>query len=102
MDYVAYSCCKQNKGMNEMNDAHDYEIQVQICESNTWGVTDMNSKLPNQITVPNGSGRSGSAIQKNGGKAMLARSGPLLGTPTVGVRTREGPKPTSEFVLRAP
>jgi hypothetical protein len=27
---------------------------------------------------------------------------PLLGAPTVGVWTREGPRPTSEFVLRAP
>jgi hypothetical protein len=38
----------------------------------------MNSKLPNQITVANGSGRSGSAIQKNGGKTTLARSFPYL------------------------
>jgi hypothetical protein len=61
----------------------------------------MNFKLPNQITVANESGRSGSVIWKNGGKAMLARSVPLPGEPTVGVRTREGPKPMSEFVLRA-
>jgi hypothetical protein len=27
---------------------------------------------------------------------------PLPGTPTVGVRSCEGPKPTSEFVLRVP
>jgi hypothetical protein len=27
---------------------------------------------------------------------------PLPGAPTVGVRSREGPKPTSEFVLRVP
>jgi hypothetical protein len=27
---------------------------------------------------------------------------PLPGTPTVGVRSREGPKPMSEFVLRVP
>jgi hypothetical protein len=27
---------------------------------------------------------------------------PLPGTPTVGVRSREGPKPTSEFVMRVP
>jgi hypothetical protein len=27
---------------------------------------------------------------------------PLPGAPTVGVRTREGPKPMSEFVLRVP
>jgi hypothetical protein len=40
--------------------------------------SDMNSKLPNQITVANGSGRSGSAIQKNGRKMMLARSCPYL------------------------
>jgi hypothetical protein len=33
---------------------------------------------------------------KNGGKAMSARSGPLPGAPTVGVRPRGGPKPTSE------
>jgi hypothetical protein len=33
---------------------------------------------------------------------MLTRNGPLPGVPTVGVWTREGPKPTSEFVLRAP
>jgi hypothetical protein len=39
MEYVAYSSCKQNKGMNGMNDAHAYEMQVQICETNTWGVT---------------------------------------------------------------
>jgi hypothetical protein len=38
----------------------------------------MNSKLPNQITMANGSGRSGSAIQKNGGKMMLAYSAPYL------------------------
>jgi hypothetical protein len=38
----------------------------------------MNSKLPNQITMANESGRSGSAIQKNDGKTMLARSGPYL------------------------
>jgi hypothetical protein len=38
----------------------------------------MNSKLPNQITVANGSGRSGSAIQKNGRKTMLAHSVPYL------------------------
>jgi hypothetical protein len=25
--------------MNGMNDAHAYEMQVQICEPNTWGVT---------------------------------------------------------------
>jgi hypothetical protein len=33
---------------------------------------------------------------KIGGKAILARSGPLPGAPTVGVRPRGGPKPTSE------
>jgi hypothetical protein len=33
---------------------------------------------------------------KNGGKAMLARSGPLPGALTIGVRSRGGPKPTSE------
>jgi hypothetical protein len=38
----------------------------------------MNSKLPNQITVANGSGRSGSAIQKNDGKTMLAHNAPYL------------------------
>jgi hypothetical protein len=38
----------------------------------------MNFKLSNQIIVANGSGRSGSAIQKNGGKTMLARSVPYL------------------------
>jgi hypothetical protein len=27
LEYVAYSCCKQNKDMNEMNDAHAYEMQ---------------------------------------------------------------------------
>jgi hypothetical protein len=27
---------------------------------------------------------------------------PLAGAPTVGVRSRESPKPTSEFVLRVP
>jgi hypothetical protein len=35
LEYVTYSCCKQNKGMNGMNDAHAYEMQVQICEPNT-------------------------------------------------------------------
>jgi hypothetical protein len=60
----------------------------------------MNSKLPNQITVANGSGRSGSAIQKNGGKTMLARSDPLPSAPTIGVGSHEGPKPTSKLVLR--
>jgi hypothetical protein len=39
---------------------------------------------------------------KNGGKTMLARSGPLPGAPTVSVRTREGPRPMSKCVLRAP
>jgi hypothetical protein len=62
----------------------------------------MNSKLPNQITVANGSGRSGLAIQKNGRKIMSARSVPLPGAPTVGVWSREGPKPTSESVLCVP
>jgi hypothetical protein len=62
----------------------------------------MNSKLLNQITMANESGRSGSAIQKNGGKAMLACNVPLPGAPIVGVQTREGPKPMSEFTLRAP
>jgi hypothetical protein len=62
----------------------------------------MNSKLPNQITVANGNERSGSVIQKNGGKTMLACSVPLPGVPTVGVGARGGPKPTSEFVLRVP
>jgi hypothetical protein len=38
----------------------------------------MNSKLPNQITVARGSGCSGSAIQRNGRKATLTRSGPYL------------------------
>jgi hypothetical protein len=38
----------------------------------------MNSKLPNQITVANRSGHSGLAIQKNGGKTMLAHSVPYL------------------------
>jgi hypothetical protein len=27
LEYVAYSCCKQNKDMNGMNDAHAYEMQ---------------------------------------------------------------------------
>jgi hypothetical protein len=27
LEFVAYSCCKQNKDMNEMNDAHAYEMQ---------------------------------------------------------------------------
>jgi hypothetical protein len=27
LEYVAYSCCTQNKDMNEMNDAHAYEMQ---------------------------------------------------------------------------
>jgi hypothetical protein len=33
---------------------------------------------------------------------ILARSVPLPDAPTVSVRSREGPKPTSEFVLRVP
>jgi hypothetical protein len=33
---------------------------------------------------------------KNGGKVMLAHSGPLPGVPTIDVRSRGGPKPTSE------
>jgi hypothetical protein len=33
---------------------------------------------------------------------MLTRSVPLPSAPTVGVWTWESPKPTSEFVLRAP
>jgi hypothetical protein len=33
---------------------------------------------------------------------MLARSDPLPGTPTVGVWSREGPKPMSESVLCVP
>jgi hypothetical protein len=33
---------------------------------------------------------------------MLSRSGPLPGVPIVGVKTREDPKPTSEFMLRVP
>jgi hypothetical protein len=39
MEYVAHSCCKPNKYINEMNDDHAYEMQVQIWEPNTWGVT---------------------------------------------------------------
>jgi hypothetical protein len=35
LEYVAYSCCKKNKDINEMNDAHDYEMQMQIWETNT-------------------------------------------------------------------
>jgi hypothetical protein len=37
-EYVAYSCCKQNKDIIEMNDAHAYEIQMQIWKPNTWDV----------------------------------------------------------------
>jgi hypothetical protein len=37
MEYVAYSCCKQNKDMNEMNDAHAYEMQCKYV-SQTPGV----------------------------------------------------------------
>jgi hypothetical protein len=33
---------------------------------------------------------------------MLARSAPLPGMPTVGVWSREGPKPMSESMLRVP
>jgi hypothetical protein len=40
--------------------------------------------------------------EKNGGKTMLARSGPLPGALTVGVGSYEGPKPTSESMLRVP
>jgi hypothetical protein len=39
MEYVAYSCCKQNKDMNEMNGAHAYEMQMKMWKPNTWGVT---------------------------------------------------------------
>jgi hypothetical protein len=39
---------------------------------------------------------------RNGRKTILTRSGPLPDAPTIGVQTREGPKPTSEFVLRVP
>jgi hypothetical protein len=39
MEYVAHSCCKPNKCINEWNDAHAYEMQVQLWEPNTWGVT---------------------------------------------------------------
>jgi hypothetical protein len=35
LEYVAYSCFKQNKGINEMNDAHVYEMQVQMWKPNT-------------------------------------------------------------------
>jgi hypothetical protein len=35
-------------------------------------------QTPKQIIVANGSGRSGSAIQKNGEKTMLTRSVPYL------------------------
>jgi hypothetical protein len=34
LEHVAYSCCKQNKDMNEMNDAHAYEMQCKY-ESQT-------------------------------------------------------------------
>jgi hypothetical protein len=40
--------------------------------------------------------------EKNGGKMMLARSGPLPGAPTVGVWSYKGPKPTSESMLCVP
>jgi hypothetical protein len=59
-------------------------------------------QAPKPDHVANESGCSGSAIRKNGGKAMLARSVSLPSASTVGVRTREGPKPMSEFVLHAP
>jgi hypothetical protein len=38
-EHVAHSCCKQNKCIIETNDAHAYEMQVQLWEPNTWGVT---------------------------------------------------------------
>jgi hypothetical protein len=56
----------------------------------------MNSKLPNQITVANGIGRSGSAIWENDGKNDVGTQLPLPSVPTIGVRSRGGPKPTSE------
>jgi hypothetical protein len=39
--HVAYSCFKQNKCINEMTDAHAYEMQVQMWKPNTWGVTSL-------------------------------------------------------------
>jgi hypothetical protein len=39
LEYVAYSCFKQNKGINEMNDAQAYKMQVKMWKPNTWGVT---------------------------------------------------------------
>jgi hypothetical protein len=41
LEYVAYSCFKQNKGINEMNGAHAYEMHVQMQKPNTWGVTSL-------------------------------------------------------------
>jgi hypothetical protein len=38
--------------------------------------------------------------EKNGGKMMLAHSGPLPDAPTVGVWSYEGSKPTSESMPR--
>jgi hypothetical protein len=32
----------KNKDRNEMNDAHAYEMQLQLWKPNTWGVTRMN------------------------------------------------------------
>jgi hypothetical protein len=37
-----------------------------------------------------------SHLGKNGGKAMLARSGPLPSAPTIGLQSQWGPKSTSE------
>jgi hypothetical protein len=37
-EHVAHSCCKPNRCINEWNDAHAYEMQVQLWKPNTWGV----------------------------------------------------------------
>jgi hypothetical protein len=51
---------------------------------------------------PTGVDVRGQPYRKNDGKTMLACSGPLPGAPTVGVWSYEGPKPTSESMLRVP
>jgi hypothetical protein len=50
--------------------------------------SDMNSRLPNQITMSGCKGCWGLAIWNLDGNVVSARSEPLPGTPTVGVLTR--------------
>jgi hypothetical protein len=51
---------------------------------------DMNSRLPNQITVERRMGEMEVAIQKQGGKSSVKYVGSLPSAPTVGVFTPGG------------